>query len=243
MIQTNNMRILKSYPFILTLIFGASLLTACSKIDNNDNQPISALTVVNAFSGTGSIDFYLDYNRVNVSPWDYKLNTGYFNIYPGARNIKVSNGLNSNEILARTNYNFPEGKFISLFIAPKLESNADSAVFVVAIDSLVQTETGKASLRFVNLTPGARKLDVTVKDSPNLLFSSREFKSVTDFVTVNPSANYILQIREAGTDGAPKLELAPFAVEAGKIYTVYSNGLWNGTGSSSFGASVIVNYN
>ena len=236
------MRNLKNYHFAFALLIGALSLSACNKINNDEQQPVSALTVINAFSGASSIDFFLDYNRVNAGAWNYKLNTGYFNIYPGKRNIKVSNALNTSQVFARADYNFPTGKFISLFIAPKLETNADSAIFVVAVDSLAEPPTGKASIRFVNLTPGARKIDVSIKDSTDVLFSDLAFNDVTDFVTINPSSNFSLEVREAGIDGSVKLHVTPFAVQAGKIYTVYSNGLWEGTGSAAFGASVLTNH-
>ncbi|HEY0667782.1 MAG TPA: DUF4397 domain-containing protein [Sphingobacteriaceae bacterium] len=237
------MRIFKTYLFIAGFFIAGILLSACNKTDDNDNQPISALTVINAFSGVASIDFFLDNNRVNTNAWEYKVSSGYFNIYPGIRNVKITNGLSSNQTLVRANYDFPAGRYISLFIAPKLETNADSAIFVVAVDSLVQPEAGKASLRFVNLTPGTRKLDLLVKGSTDALFSNKAFKEVTGFTSVSPSSNFILQIRENGTDGSIKLELPSFELKAGKIYTVYSNGLWNGTGSSAFGANVTINYN
>lgn len=236
------MRIFRTFVFISSLFVTGILLSGCNKANDSENQPISALTVINAFSGTSSIDFFLDFNRVNTNLWEYKVSSGYFNIYPGVRNIKVVNGLSSSQILAKANYNFPAGRYISLFIAPKLESNADSAVFIMAVDSLAQPETGKANLRFVNLTPGSHKLDLLVKGSNDVLFSNKAFKDVTDFISVNPSSSYILQIRENGPDTAIKYELPAFELKAGKIYTVYSNGLWDGTGTTAFGANVIINY-
>lgn len=235
------MRIFRTQLFIAGLFMATVLLSACNK--KNNDQPISALTVINAFSGSASVDFYLDNQRINTNPLNYKVNTGYFNIYPGQRSVKVNNGANSTQVLARATANFPEGQYISLFIAPKLESNADSAIFVVSIDSLVQPETGKASIRFVNLTPGSRKLDVLVKGSTEALFSNQAFKGVSSFISVSPSSDYILQIRETGMGGTPKFELPAFNLQAGKIYTVYSNGLWEGTGAAAFGANVTLNYN
>lgn len=235
------MKNLKTTLLALTLLAGTALLSSCLKNkDNNTGQPISALMVVNGFSGTASADFYLNGVRVNNQPINYAINTAYFNIYPGLRRISATKGGTEN-ILVDQSYSFGSGNYFSVFIAPKSElaADADSAVFVVTKDSLVAPETGKASIRFVNLTPGTHKLDIKVKDAATPLFSNKGFKAVTDFVSVTPNETYILEITETGSSTV-KYQLAPFAVQSGKIYTVYSNGLWDGTSASAFGAKVII---
>lgn len=233
------MKNLKNYFFALTLVLGATLLSSCLKDnDDNTNQPISALTVVNAYSGSLATDFYLD--NQGIVTINYKGATNnYFNIYPGTRRLRV-NKSGTGIILADNSYTFGEGKYFSLFIANKTEANADSAVFVVTQDSLVNTPTGKASIRFVNLTPGTRNFDVAIKGSATPLFSNRAFKSATDFVTIDPSANFIVEIREAGT-ATVKYEIPSFAIAAGNIYTVYTSGLWDGTGATALTANVMRN--
>lgn len=236
------MKNLKTYLLAFTLLAGTTaLLSSCLKNkDNNTGDPISALMVVNGFTGTASTDFYLNTQRVNDQPINYTVNTGYFNIYPGTRRLTAKKGGTSTTI-ADVNYTFDGGHYFSVFIAPKsdLQADVDSATFIVSKDSLVAPETGKASIRFVNLTPGAHKLDVTVKDAATPLFSNKGFKAVTEFISVTPNETYILELYETGSS-ALKYQLAPFAVQAGKIYTVYSSGLWDGTNSTAFGAKFII---
>lgn len=231
------MKNLKNYLFALTLILGATLLSSCLKDDDNTPEPVSALTVVNAYSGSAAIDFYM--NNQPVVSLDYTSKAGYFNIYSGTRRLTATKK-GTNTVLSDKNHVFAEGKYFSLFIANQTDANADSAVFVVTQDSLVQTVAGKASIRFVNLTPGTRNIDVFVKGSATPLFSNRAFKSATDFVTIDPSANLILEIREAGS-ATVKYEIPSTAITAANIYTVYSAGSWEGSGATALTAKILNN--
>src|SRR5690606_11779038 len=105
-------------------------------------------------------------------------------------------------------------------IANKNETNPDSAVLVVTQDSTFTPSTTKAHIRFINLVPGTRNIDVAIKGTSTLLFTNRPFKSATEFVTVDPSSNFVLEIREAGT-GTVKYDILPLAITAGSVYTVY----------------------
>lgn len=218
------------------------LMPACKKNNNNiDIEPAKAtVSIVNA--GVPSIDFYLENSKVNPAPILYSENTGYLELIAGTRGVTIIKGgsVSNADILAAGYVLFEGNKNYSIFISRESAASQEAVIGLIVEDDLTAPSAGKAKIRFANQTPDAPAMDVLVKGGA-AIFTNKEFTTVSEFIVVDPASAYVLEIHQTG-NSTVKFEIPAFNVEANKIYTVYSNGLWAGTvGNDAFSAHVIVN--
>ena len=139
------------------------------------------------------------------------------------------------DTLKTSEIEFKESKAYSLFVVNKV-ADVD---YLLIEDNLSAPKEGEAKLRFINLSPGSAKLDISVKDAENSLFENVEYKTASNFKEVSPKT-YTFEIRQAGSD-ALLFSLEDVKVEKGKIYTIWSKGIVDGADNAKLGAQVIVN--
>jgi hypothetical protein len=236
--KTNLFKNIMAFP--AAILFGVMLLSSCLK-NNDDYKPsTSYFSVVNSFSGNPSVDFWLDNQKASVQPLLYKEKSEYLEVYSGTRRLTVTNG-GTTDIIADGNVGFSASQYYSVFLGPKSETEPNLVAGVIAVDNLTLPTSGKAKIRFVNLTPGALKMDVHIKGQTSLadtLFGNKAAASVSAFKEIDPSVT-ALEIREAGKSEV-KLEV-PVTLQANKIYTLSTSGLWAGTAGHVFAAKLTTN--
>jgi Domain of unknown function (DUF4397) len=106
---------------------------------------------------------------------------------------------------------------------------------------LVAPAAGKAKVRFIHASPDAPEVDITAKGSTAKIFDKVAFKSAAIIETAAGTLD--LDVKVAGTQTVA-LSLPGVKLEAGKIYTVFANGLLKpiaGTTDKALGAGIIVN--
>lgn len=190
------------------------------------------VTVAHASPDAPGVDLLIDDAVINTAPLEFPSNTGYLEVMPGTRNIKVNASgttttvINADLVLA-ANMNY------SIFAVDFL---ADITPIVLE-DDLTTPAAGKAHVRFLHLSPDAPAVDITLTDG-TIVFGNNEFKQATDFTPLD-ATTYDLQVRLAGTSTVV-LELPNITLEDGKIYTVFAKGSVNGTADKALGASIIV---
>jgi hypothetical protein len=91
-------------------------------------------------------------------------------------------------------------------------------------------------IRFVNISPDAGSLNVTVGDT--LSFQAQAFKSSTAFKEIGGGQKEV-KVTRAGATTPLKDTLIVF--QPGFIYTLFSQGLLNGKGRAAFGVGVVIN--
>ena len=126
----------------------------------------------------------------------------------------------------------------SVFLARRNAASLDSIAGIFTVDDLTAPSANKAKIRLANLTPGAVKIDVYIKGADSL-FANKGFASVSAFKEIDPAVT-TLEIREAG-QSAVKIEV-PLTLQAGKIYTLSTNGIWTSSSSvDEYGTQLTVN--
>ncbi len=211
------------------LFFGVLVLSSCLKAKEDYIKPVSAVAVINGYSGNPSLDFYLDNQKVNTQPFLYQQSTEYIQIFSGIRKFTVTNS-GTTKILIDGAIEVPDGRYYSIFLAKKNAASVDSIVATVVEDDLSSPSNGKAKIRFANLTPDGNSVDLYVRGAgatgAEVLFERQVFKSVSNFKEVGAGTK-LFEIRESGTPNSSlKLEVTLNLV-AGKIYTLSTNGLWH----------------
>src|SRR5690606_6219069 len=89
------------------------------------------------------------------------------------------------------------GKAYSLFAINRLPE----VEALLVVDSADSPASGKAMVRFVNLSPDAPAFDVTTGESSAPLFESQSFKQATQFREID-AATYKFDVTAAGEQDA-----------------------------------------
>lgn len=207
----------KAFIAVVTL---SVALTACSK-RNNDIEPISAagLSIINASPDNQELDFVIGNQRVNDEAFKFGSKLGYFALYPGISSLNLTLRGKTEFILSKQQV-FESNKFYSVFVV----GTGTTREFLTVQDKLESTATDKANVRFINLSPDAAALDLTLTGSATELASKKAFKETSDFIAVDAGDNVSFDIKDDATK-AVKATLSSVKLEKGKFYTIWAKGL------------------
>ncbi len=216
-----NLQALKiNATFILVSLTGIFSLTSCVKSDDSKTN-IAALTLIHASPGLSPIDFYINGVRVNGdSIISYTDTIPYKLFSSGSLPVVVKKNISSIIYISQTIDLQPE-KYYSFFVTGK----PDAVTYLFTQDNIIPPASGKAKLRFLNLSPDSSPLDLKLSSS-NTLFTGQAFKSYTDFASIDPGT-YTVGIYEQGNNTA--LAQQTIEVEAGLSYSVWAKGLKQAT--------------
>ena len=245
---------------IIPAIFLASACkdTSYLDIDAADRPPLSAyISFVNARPIDTGLYFWTFTDKVTPAPVAINKASEYLPTVFGTVQINFTEGTNTSykasyqfgnsaTFTATGRPNGPIATFYHTVVAARTANNkADS--LILFYDDLKAPATGKAKLRFINLSPGAGTLNVVQNGktlfnqvaygrAANSALSGEALSawSLGPFETVDAGTIH-LDYFDAATNSKPGT--ATLTLEAGKIYTVFTRGLPNDT--PAFGTSVI----
>ncbi len=215
------------------LSVAAVLFSSCLKNLSNDNEPqnVAALNVVNASPGPMSINYFLDNNLVNTPSLQYGQKSGYILAVARVRQFDAARGGTLTSIFADT-IELTTDKYYSLFLTG--ENTTLSSLFIE--DELTTPEVGKSKIRFINLSPDAGTLRLSLSD-PNIIFNGQSYKGASAFQEIDP-ASYELKLKNS--DGT-EIDQDNLDVAAGKIYTIWAGGLVEGDENTSLRLMTSIN--
>lgn len=200
------------------------ILSSCLKQNDNQtyNPPIAIATVIQASPDEPPIDLTFDNNKVNINPLNFADHIGYFQAYAGTRQIKFVNHVTSGTVLADT-ATLAQNNAYSIFLVNK---PAQPAMLIVK-DTVSRPADGKASIRFINLTPDAPAVDLAVTGGA-VLIGNVAYKGHSTFIPVTGNNNYNFEIRQHGTNTV-LATLANISLNSSYVYTIWFGGLLNPT--------------
>ena len=222
------MHIKYSALFFIVMIIG---FLSCK---NNDNvfKPVTYtdLTVVNATADT--LNFYLDGTRQNNSsslhPGGLAVHTA---VFAGSQNFQFKK-VGSASVLLNIPLKLNPNVFNSLYIAGETPDKVFNTLDTLVTDALPNL----ATVRFVNASPDAGNLTVTIGDTTYV--KSSPFKSSSGFFIAG-SGQKVIKVYQFG-GALPKIDTI-IAFQANRAYTLFSEGLLNGKGNSAFRVGIILN--
>lgn len=233
------MKILFKYKAIAIVLLFAVGLTACSKLKDSDYEPIqvSGLNIIHASPTTELLDVYVD-NSLPTYNINFALGNqiGYLSAYSGSRMFNVTKQ-GSLVSLKSFQYTLKPQIGYSLFVANTLEN----IEFVILEDNLTRPATGKAKIRFINLSPDAGTLSLSVSGSATDLASNKAFKEASDFVAIDPGAAVSFDLKNA--TGGIEATLPNIKIEEDRIYTFFAKGLKANTDETKFAGDIFVHKN
>jgi len=234
-LETNKLNLRGWLKLLAVLTIVATGFSSCLKDHDNGNfpvTPVAGLNVVDASPGTASFNFGLDNNYVNGPALLYGQRSGYINAYTGKRLFSLTSGGTTN-VIATDSLKLEENNYYSLFIT----GLNTTPTFFFTQDDLSAPPVGKAKIRFIQLSPDGGPFDLSVQNGATL-FTNQAYQTASAFTTIDPgNYTFLLKADQSGTITT----LSPETISAGRIYTVWSKGLIEGTGDYAISGKVSVN--
>lgn len=195
------------------------LMTSC--LDDNNNVtpvevPVSYVTLYNASPDAPDLNIIVDNKQINSGPFGYADNTGYLQFYTGERNIKFG-PYGANNVTVDTVVTLVDSKAYSIFVVDNFKH---AEVLVLTDTSATEPASGKAMVRFVNLSPDVQPLALKVKGAAGALTSEQSFKGATAFMEIDVNDYNFDVVSSGGTE----LSLPNISFQQGKYYTVLVRG-------------------
>lgn len=207
-------------------------LTACSKNEDYTPQDISGLSVIHASPTTEKLDILVDTKKANIADFSYTNKIDYMNLISGKRKVAITKKGVTTALLSDSLTFKPQFGY-SLFIIDKLET----VKFLFLEDDLTQPVTGKARIRFVNASPDAPALNLTIAGKETDLVTNKAFKEFSAFESIDAAEKVTFNVKNKAT-GATEATIADVKIEPGRIYTIWVKGLKAATDDTKLGVSV-----
>jgi hypothetical protein len=216
---------MKIYPqiklqrlLVLTAFLGLTVFfQACKMKDDVPAADVSALTIINASPNSSGLDFYIENQKVNATPFNFPLRMPYQRVYAGTRVAKVTTSTNSTTLLTG-NLTLQPNEYHSLFIVGKVEA----LEFFLIKDSLTFPAAGKTKVRFGNLSPDAPAITLEVVGDTTQ-FKNQGYKVFSGFKTMKPG-KFTLNLKNTSTNSV-LATMANVEFLPDKVYTVWAKGL------------------
>lgn len=223
---------LSNYKVIIAAFALAIGFASCSKTKSTPIQ-ISGLSIIHASPTTEKLDVYIDNTRATATDFAFGTKMDYLNAYSGNRRVDVAKQGTSVSLKSEVITLDPQLGY-SLFVIDKLEN----VKFLLLKDDLTAPATGKAKVRFVNLSPDSDPLDLAVVGKTDPIATNKAFKDFSTFEVIDAADKVTFNVKNK-TTGAILATLTDVKIETGKIYTVYAKGLKASTDAPTlFGAAI-----
>jgi hypothetical protein len=222
-----------SFKMLLAAVTLSAVVTSCSKdFDNTPAPSVSGLNMIHASPTAEKFDFFVGNTRGNNEDFFLGKKLGYYNVYSGTSKISITKK-GSQTALASENFNFAPERGYSLFVIGKL----DSVKFLMVKDSVSLPASGKANIRFVNVSPDAPALNLAVGTAATDLVTDKAYKQYSEFTTIDAATKVTFTAKNKAT-GAVEATLPDVEIKSGSTYTVWVKGLKAATDSTKLGLAI-----
>ncbi|HEX6893416.1 MAG TPA: DUF4397 domain-containing protein [Chryseolinea sp.] len=207
---------------------GMSVLFACISLvfivacdpDGDESvqpSPVSYVSLYNASPNAPDLDIVVDNRQINTYPFQYSDHTGYLRFYTGDRNLKLG-PFGANNIVVDTTITLEDEKAYSIFLVDEFTN----AGLLILNDNSEAPESGKAKVRFVNLSPDGEAVLLKVKSESVALTEEKSFKEATDFFEVDANTFDFEVIGSSNSE--TKLQVPGVELQEGWFYTILVRG-------------------
>lgn len=198
------------------------LFTSCLKSKNDYTPPPAGyVTFFQAAPDEQPVDLYFNSNKVNLAPLQYGNGIDYFKAFPGLRTVNIYNPYTQTLLFSDTATIRPNIAY-SLFL---VSNPTQQLGMFLLTDSISKPAAGKATLRFINVSPDAPAVDLAVKDSAAFVIN-KGFKGFSSFIPKTGGQTYNFEIRQHGTNTV-LTTLSGVTLNSGLVYTIWLHGLAN----------------
>ena len=221
------------FVLLAALLAFVVLFSSCDK-DDDPVEGNAQVMIVNSVSGSAAQDFYLDNVKVNSQAVAYSENSGYITTRSGDDRQAEFRTAGTATVNWSSEVDIDAGEKYTFFFTGS-ESPSSSGALMLEDDTSAPPP-GKAKVRFVNLANGYTTANLLVTGGTAWAVNT-VFVYASEYMSVN-AGTYSLQTNLA-SNLSTAVSLGDFSLEAGKIYTIYTSGLLNGSASTAVVASII----
>jgi hypothetical protein len=216
---------------VIAVVFSFS---ACNKKDTTPPNTASVM-FVNGCAGASNVDVSVNGTKLNsASNLAFLKNSGYQSITAGSNTLAytlTATGtplVNTTQTLtASVHYSFFTGGLVT----------GTSTTFVFTTDDVTAPSSGKAKVRFINLS--SDNLNTSCYIGSVKIDSNVGYKTCTPFFEIMPTTAKVSIIDQAVLSNSG--EILGQSIVAGKIYTFMLTGTSGGNGSSALTLTAINN--
>ena len=243
MFNKNN-RSISVFLSLFALIFLVMpFISSCGKNSNSNAASLNIqYQIVNLNSGIGSVDFYVNYIKVNSSSYFYPSSSGYFYLPSITTPFQIRRGTSLTPGTVAPSYNFLTRydtlKANTRYTLMLMGQDSSSLYTIFTADTSATPSQGKGKVRFVNASPNNLG-QVTVAANDTSVFAGVPYKTMTKFIELT-AGTYDFKMYQTGSSDV-LLDKPNVTIQDGRIYTLYCYGLANRTDSLAFGSGFITN--
>lgn len=220
-IKNPSSKLYKASVVITAVLAVTMLLSSCLKTYTDPRITNGSHTVfVNAIPNSLSFLFYLDNFQASNQSIGFTYSLPAIYVSPGVKKLDLVLRNSSQSILTDT-IQFRSPNYFTIFATGKTTPE-----FVVIEDTqahLVNPPTGKAKIRFINLSSDAPNLDVAIEGGAKL-FTDVTYKANTEFINIDPG-DFYLNILQTGTSTVKFSKHVLIVPD--RVYNIFSLGAWD----------------
>ena len=193
----------------------------CSKLSCGCPQKASFVRILHASPDAPAVDIYVNGNLV-AKHLTYKKFTDYFLVAPGDYRIEVFTGGKRETLVAQACLCICPCSALTIAVNGMMcDIGLIEIPEIYDINRQIRRPR-KTYLRFVQLSPNAPPLDLTLTEGTKL-FRNVCYKAHTRYIILDPGT-YSFQVKPAGSS-QPGLTVPNIVLERGRAYSMYAVGL------------------
>ena len=213
-----NLKNPKTLSFLLTAFVLLSIaFTGCNKKDDTEEPGFAYIRGANSAQASAPQDFYLDDSKVNTSALAYTQSTSYATAYAGAHTAIFKTSSTGSVNVSGTIYLSP-GSYSTIYYA-------DDNTGVATADDQTPPQSGKARVRFINLSTALNSSVDFGLSAGNKIVTNLAYKTASAYSEVNAATSFSLYVAGSSTAALT----LPTTIQAGKIYTIVISGTTTAT--------------
>lgn len=207
---------LKSAKTLSILVSAFALLAigfiGCKKNNDTEVSGTAYVRAVNSAEASVPQDFYVDDSKLNTTALAYTQATSYFTVNAGSHNTQFKTS-------GTTTVNVSGGIFLTPGTYSTFYYTSDNTGVAVQ-DDPTSPQTGKARIRFINLSSALNSNVDFGLSTGNKIVTNLAYKTASAYNEVDAATSFSLY---AAGSSSVSLNI-PTTVQAGKIYTVVISG-------------------
>lgn len=226
----------RAFLFIGVVLLALNI-AGCGKTGSTNATGLNIeYEVLNLVPDLNPAYLYIDFTKVNKTPYVFTVNQGYFSIASTDTPYQVRTAFAPGvTVFSRSDILKSNVKY-SLFLVGDIANKSQRTIFT--IDTASAPASGRGKVRFVDASPtGTAGLDLFANGTA--VFTKVVYPNFSAFREL-PVGNYDFQINANGSSSVLKT-LSGVTIQDGRVYTIYAYGYTSRIDTAQFNAAIITN--
>lgn len=243
MTKNNKSSILLCLGIMIAGLMYLPSLTSCGKTGVNASTANAQINLINVSPDVRPFNLYSRQNNnyvlFNTTNYSYPNASGYFLLNTVdspflIRSASINNVDVTNLLPIQGGFK-PNVRYTWFVTGLRSDSSLTSLIIP---DTGALPKIGRGKVRFVNVSPNAPLLNLTLNDTT--AFTRLPYKGVSKFIEVT-AGNYNIKVAASSAPAVSLKTLNNVTILDGNLYTIYTYGLTGRADTAAFSSNVILN--